>query len=523
MKNESTGKVHQNDAVLKKRRTKTSSKSRKTKRSRSKHKRSKKQLKNLKLRMVLVILCVSFGVLVVSFFLNIMKISFVEVGTPIEGGIYKLSHNGSSLNSNSENSEYSDKYHVTYNSNGEYSIQSVYSSLFLTALIDSNKELSFKFSSSNETCNQRFFMTIEGQDKRLISTCDIDTQSSVWHFEPIEQVNKLPDSSTQKFKNGIYAFVPDFNQQGLLESVDNLALQIVDKNNSPSQLFEITYNELGYYSIYSLELMAFLDVSNDGSLLMNNEPKEYCGQRWAIERGGDNDKIISSCNGSALGALDGINVGITDQIDEDITSWRIEERSTMLFVGDSITAGKTNCNYENGYCQTVSVNAADTEMNILNQERINYIEINMANPGATTSSYLHEMDESYLEKIRKYRIKIAQLMLGTNDSSSGTSRFSYIENISEIIGKLLEADIETVVLNYPIYNSVNPGLLLEYIQGLNGLANNETVFIGDTSGYEWFKQNSWHLDGGGKGFHPDQDGYTVLGEMWATALKSILE
>jgi lysophospholipase L1-like esterase len=58
---------------------------------------------------------------------------------------------------------------------------------------------------------------------------------------------------------------------------------------------------------------------------------------------------------------------------------------------------------------------------------------------------------------------------------------------------------------------------------LAGLANGSTVFIGDTGAYDWFRQNPWHLDGGGSGFHPDQEGYRVLGELWAAAFQSIVE
>ena len=522
MKNENPDRLHLDDAVFRKPEPKP--KPKKSKHNRSRHKKSKRQLKDIKFRVLLIVFSTVFVALLVFILVSTLRISVIQVGLPIENGVYKISHDDKLFfDPPLEKSKFVDQYQITYDSDKEYLIQNIYSNLTLTAVFGSNNELNFELQPINNTCSQKFLMTVEEEGGRLISTCNVDVESSIWQFESIEQTAEIPASVEQTVEDGTYAFVPDFNQQGVLKSIDDSTLQIIDKDNSTSQLFEITYNDLGYYNVYSLELRAFLDVSEDSSLLMNTEQRNYCGQRWAVSWDEGVNKIISSCNGYALGALDGLNVGVTNETQEDITSWQIEKRSTMLFVGDSITAGSTNCNYNNGYCQTVSMNAVNTEMSILNQDKVNYIEVNMGNPGATTNTYLYSIDENYLSKINQYRIKVAQVMLGTNDSALGTSGASYTENISKILSELLNAGVELVILNYPIYNSVNPSLLLEYIEGLNTLANNETVFIGDTSGYEWFKQNSWHLDNSGSGFHPDQEGYSVLGEMWATAFERVLE
>jgi lysophospholipase L1-like esterase len=366
-------------------------------------------------------------------------------------------------------------------------------------------------------------MTFEGSGNRLISACDVLVESQILQFQNVEGSLKLPNPTIATVENGIYALTLSSNLQGVLENLDLPNLQIVEKDNSPRQLFEITYKDLGYYSIYNLDLERYLDISAEWDLALNAERNLYCGQMWSIAKDGAAYKITSSCVGYVLGALDGVNAGTISAVDDTSALWQIEPRRTLLFVGDSITYGQTNCNYNSSYCRLALSSAVDTEMSILNREVVNYIEINLGNPGATASGYLYGMNETYLNEIKKYRIETAQIMLGTNDSVRGVSTANYIKNISGIIDKLLAVGVKTVVLNQPIYNAVSPRMLSEYSAGLVGLANSATVFLGDTKAYDWFRQNSRHLDGDGRGFHPDQEGYRVLGELWAAAFLSIVE
>jgi lysophospholipase L1-like esterase len=348
-------------------------------------------------------------------------------------------------------------------------------------------------------------------------------ESQQLQFQVISEVLELPSPTKQTVENGSYGLVPNSNPQGVLESTGEPNLQIVDKDNSPRQLFEIIYSDLGYYKIYNLDLKLYLDISVNGDLLLNSEEKQYCGQAWSIIQDAGAYKIMSSCTGHVLGALDGLNVGTVSATDDISAYWQIEPRRTVLFVGDSITYGQTNCNYTSSYCRSALTNAVNTEMSILNRDAVNYIEINMGNPGATASGYLYGINQAYLDKIQQYRIEIAQIMLGTNDSVRGFSTSAYIKNMSGIIDALLGAGVKTIIINQPIYNAVAPSLLSSYATGLVELANNQTVFLGDIEGYNWFKQNYWHLDGGGRGFHPDQEGYRVLGELWAAAFQTIVE
>jgi lysophospholipase L1-like esterase len=496
------------------------------KRQRSKYKVVLPKRTKLGLVGLLVLLCLAVVTILTAIATDVLKISIVQVGLPLGEGVYEVSLAGRDFLAwdSADESDFVGRYQIDYNSSGEYTIRNVYSNLILTGVIDDDTNgLTYKLATLDETCSQKWLMSFEDSGNKLISTCNVMAESQVLQFRAVGGPAKLPSPAKQTIANGMYAFVPSSNPQGVLENAAGPSLQVVEKDNSPKQLFEIIYNESGYYSIYNLDLELQLDIAGGGDLLLAQENKRYCGQDWAIVENKGVYRIISSCTGYVLGALDGVNVGTVPTADSEAVLWQIEQRRTVLFVGDSITYGQTSCNYNSNYCRTVSTNAVNTEMSILNREAVNYVEINMGNPGATASGYLYGIDQAYLNKVRQYRIEIAQVMLGTNDSARGVSMANYTKNISGIIDELVGSGVKTVILNRPIYNAVAPRLLVGYFEGLSGLANNETVFMGDTQGYDWFRQNSWHLDGSGGGFHPDQEGYRVLGELWATAFKAVVE
>ena len=493
-----------------------------TKRVRSKHKKSKTQRSNMEFLAIIISLCAVFVALVISIAMNLLQITIVQVGLPLQTGIY-------SIRSEEEvfgweiDSIFADQYHVTFNEREEYTIRNVYSNLVLSSVINyENGGLSFSFLPANDSCQQKFLMSFESEGNRLIPACDIDVESSVFQFGQMVQSAELPTPSEQIISNGVYAFIPKANLQGVLENVSDATLQVVEKDNSPSQLFEISFSDQGYYNIFNLDLETYVDITDVGDLWLSRERELYCGQEWAITEDNGAYQVISSCTGLVWGALDGINMGTSSFVDDVSSMWHIEGRKTVLFAGDSITYGQTNCNYGSSYCRNALSNAVDTEMSIINSERMKYVEISVGNPGATTNSYLYGMTNNYLDKIRQYRIEIAQIMLGTNDSALGVSATAYTRNIAGITDKLFNAGIKTVVINRPIYNAVGQRLLGGYFEGLLSLVNDETVFIGDVQGYDWFRENYWNLDGGGLGFHPNQEGYRVLGELWAAAfLKNV--
>jgi lysophospholipase L1-like esterase len=496
------------------------------KRQRSKHISRARKLARIEMLVLLAALLAALVSTLLVIAVDILKLSIVQVGLPVERGVYRLVVDGRDVHSwdDSDGSGFLNLYNVSHNASEEYTIQNVHTNLVLSARIDpASGGLEFEFLPASDGCEQRWLMTFEQVGSRLISTCDTNTESPIWQFDSTGWMMELPAPSAATVADGIYAFSPSPNPQGVLESVDGPSLQIVEKDNSPSQLFELIYQPTGYYKIYNLELERYVDITDDGSLFLNAQARAYCGQEWAIQADGADYRVVSSCTGLVWGALDGINVGTSSFTDDTSALWQIDPRQTVLFVGDSITSGQTNCNYNSSYCRLVMSNAVDTEMSILNSQAVKYIEINVGNPGATASSYLYGMNDKYFSTIQRYRVSVAQIMLGTNDSARWVSGANYVKNMAAIVDKLLAAGVGKVILNQPIYNAVSPRLLSEYAAGLVGLANGETVVIGDVAGYEWFRQNSWHLDAGGWGFHPDQEGYQVLGELWAAAFAKSVE
>ncbi|MDR3125686.1 MAG: GDSL-type esterase/lipase family protein [Candidatus Nomurabacteria bacterium] len=498
------------------------------KRQRSKHKIGRQKQTRIETIAVLVALCLALVATATVITVDILKISIIKVGLPVVGGVYKIQPSDVLGQDFLEwdfatDSDYAQRYQIDYNSSEEYTIRQVYSNLLLSGVIDTKtRQLTYELRPADGSCAQSWLMTYEPSGSRLVSTCDVWAESRILRFQSVGGGLELPAPAKPVVENGVYAFSPNSNPQGVVETISDRP-QVVEKDNSPQQLFELTYTSLGYYNIYSLDLEQYLDISADGDLSLSVQPAEYCGQSWAITFQDAAYKIISSCNGQVLGALDGVNVGTVSSVDDVSALWQIEPRRTLLFVGDSITYGQTNCNYGSSYCRRAASNAVDVEMSILNREAVNYIEINMGNSGATASSYLYGINEAYLQKLRKYRIEIAQIMLGTNDATRGFSVAAYLKNLTGIINELQTAGVKTIIINRPIYNAVSAWQLSNYFEGLTGLANNQTIFIGDTAGYDWFRQNSWHLDGGGSGFHPDTEGYRVLGELWAAAFQQIVE
>jgi lysophospholipase L1-like esterase len=498
------------------------------KRQRSKHKIGRQKRTRIEAAAIAVSLCLGVAAALVVIATDMLKLSIVQVGLPIADGVYQINRSDRIGQDFMElnlavSSPFADRYQISHNPSEEYTIRNVYSNLVLTGVIGVDRQLSFEFTSADGSCAQRWLMTFESYGSRLISACDVLVESQILQFRAVDGALELSSPAEPAVANGVYAFVPNANPQGVMENLDLPNLQIVEKDNSPRQLFELAHNDLGYYSIYNLDLGLYLDISAENDLFLSAEQKSYCGQMWSINGAGAAYKITSSCTGQVLGALDGVNVGTVSATKDASALWQIERRRTLLFVGDSITYGQTNCNYGSNYCRLALSSAVDTEMSILNRETVNYIEINLGNPGATASGYLYGMNQAYLNKIKQYRIETAQIMLGTNDSVRGVSTANYIKNMSGIVDQLLATGVKTVIINRPIYNAVSAWRLNDYSENLAGLANGSTVFIGDVEGYDWFRQNSWHLDGGGGGFHPDQTGYRVLGELWAAAFLSIVE
>jgi lysophospholipase L1-like esterase len=135
-----------------------------------------------------------------------------------------------------------------------------------------------------------------------------------------------------------------------------------------------------------------------------------------------------------------------------------------------------------------------------------------------------------LQNFKHYNVKIACVMLGTNDSriEIAESSEAFRANIEYIIHTLKSAGVEKIILNTPPYFEIIPlsweessrEKIKEYIEAEKTLADNKTIFLGDTLAWETFEKSPSLL---WDGLHPNQEGYKVLGNLWANAFKKLIK
>lgn len=115
-------------------------------------------------------------------------------------------------------------------------------------------------------------------------------------------------------------------------------------------------------------------------------------------------------------------------------------------------------------------------------------------------------------------------MLGTNDANLGVTPEKYLDNMSKIIDLYKEkAGIEKVIINQiPYAVKHDDNLTAAYNAGIYSLADGQSVFIGDTSIYDYTKANKDTIFSDSAGVHLTKDGYDKLGQLWAEAYKRVI-
>jgi Lysophospholipase L1 and related esterases len=189
------------------------------------------------------------------------------------------------------------------------------------------------------------------------------------------------------------------------------------------------------------------------------------------------------------------------------------EKSKILFVGDSITAGLTNCDYTIAQCDTVGASAVSKEIDFLGEDGF----------AAKIDNVQAQTTADHLEKgLNVEGADIAQIMLGTNDAGKGISKEEYKQNMQSIIDSLLGSGVKKVMINKPIFaTSIHEAIneYWDYLQAEPSVFDDASVVKGDEDAYDWFAQKTYLLDGDGEGFHPNEFGYEMLGQFWAKALQ----
>lgn len=223
----------------------------------------------------------------------------------------------------------------------------------------------------------------------------------------------------------------------------------------------------------------------------------------------------------------------------------------IVFIGNSITQGVL---MEDPAHNAPPVKAA---LYLSKQPSVSSVKYsNQGVSGCTTLDYLPHTENLFPKATAaadKFKEEtgatlIFSIMLGTNDSAiAGThgapvAPAKYYENIKAIIDKLMALYPDCkVVLNRPVWYSPNTYNGAKYLEeGLNRLQSYypelqalvldyakrfpEQVFMGDTDGFDYFKNN--HLtdlipEEGNAGIfylHPNPKGATALGNLWGKAI-----
>jgi lysophospholipase L1-like esterase len=219
--------------------------------------------------------------------------------------------------------------------------------------------------------------------------------------------------------------------------------------------------------------------------------------------------------------IDGKDISIVANVEtvntvESFAEPLVAEKSKILFVGDSITSGMTNCDYTLAQCDKVKESAVSKEISLLGEEGF---AAKLGNAQAQTTT------DHLASGLNVEGADIAQIMLGTNDAGMGISIAEYKQNMQTIVDTLLGSGVKKVMINKPIYAaSVSDKIneYWEYLQTSPSVFDDVGVVKGDEEAYDWFKGRTYLLDGDGGGFHPDEYGYEILGQFWAKALQRVI-
>lgn len=184
------------------------------------------------------------------------------------------------------------------------------------------------------------------------------------------------------------------------------------------------------------------------------------------------------------------------------------------YIGDSITQGTGNFR-----------TAIDVEVGVLGRD---YEAINHGVGGATSKDWQPDRSlyNTVIADLKARHARVASIMLGTNDARDdiATSPEAYKKNLAMLVSSLLTSGtIQQVIINYPPYavpgsrglwGAQSPQRLTAYMAQLDTLVDGKRVLKGDTESYHYFEAHQNELV---DGIHPNGEGYSQLGKLWAKA------
>lgn len=182
------------------------------------------------------------------------------------------------------------------------------------------------------------------------------------------------------------------------------------------------------------------------------------------------------------------------------------------FLGDSITAGQGVSPAPPATC------AAD-----LTTASVTITGVNEGVSGTQTADWLPGSTNDANALVAFAACPIVHIMLGTNDARAGASTATYRANLRSIVNAWVGRG-KIVVLSYPIYATnalYPPATLLAYQAAITSLVDGVRVRQGDTSGYCYFQARTSDLQA--DGIHPNQTGANDLAQLWANALRGVVQ
>ncbi|MCC8155592.1 MAG: GDSL-type esterase/lipase family protein [Tannerellaceae bacterium] len=227
----------------------------------------------------------------------------------------------------------------------------------------------------------------------------------------------------------------------------------------------------------------------------------------------------------------------------------------IIYIGNSITQG---VQLENPRKNAPPVKAS---IYLHQQQEIGEVKYsNQGVSGSTTVDFLPETGTLF-GNVKEVADKFTEdtwatllfsIMLGTNDSAiegpngAPVSPKTYYRNMQTIINELLRLYPECIIiLHRPVWYSENTYNSSRYLKkGLKRLESYypqlktlvkrysrtypHQVFLGDTEGFEFFKENPHYFipeEGNAETFylHPNQEGASKLGQLWGKAIYSTIK
>ncbi len=225
-----------------------------------------------------------------------------------------------------------------------------------------------------------------------------------------------------------------------------------------------------------------------------------------------------------IGAVSAVTFGVAAPVinqvyatqNDDTTTSSVPYNGKIAFIGDSLTAGVI----QDGSGRTHKPsNATISELGG------GYAAYNYNAGGETLRKWMDVDDTETANRIQKTKdnnVKVASIMLGTNDAWSSDNVDTMLANMNRVIDLLKQNGVEKFILNeMPFATSHNPLKVQQYNSGLLTLVDGKSVFMGDTSIYTYTKehQDSVFSD---SGTHLNDATYDYLGKLWANAYRRIM-